>query len=80
MLSYTQEELNIDILKKVLPEVLRIHDENAREIDYLYNYYKGNMYFFPDPHGQGSLRPIFMYSGFFSFFVSMENESYGDLT
>lgn len=26
---------------KILPKVLKIHDKNAREIDYLYRYYKG---------------------------------------
>ena len=36
-----KSELNAESIKKILPQVLREHDKNANEIDYLYNYYKG---------------------------------------
>lgn len=36
-----KSELNAESIKKILPQVLREHDKNAQEIDYLYNYYKG---------------------------------------
>ena len=39
--SYTKSEINEKILAEILPQVLREHEENANEIDYLYNYYKG---------------------------------------
>ena len=38
--SYTKQEINETTLAKILPEVLREHDINAEEIDYLYNYLK----------------------------------------
>lgn len=39
--SYTKSEINEKILEEILPQVLREHEVNADEIDYLYNYYKG---------------------------------------
>lgn len=39
--SYTKSEINEKILVEILPQVLREHELNANEIDYLYNYYKG---------------------------------------
>lgn len=39
--SYTKSEINEEILAEILPQVLREHEANANEIDYLYNYYKG---------------------------------------
>lgn len=39
--SYTKSEINEEILIKILPQVLKEHEVNANEIDYLYNYYKG---------------------------------------
>lgn len=39
--SYTKSEINEKTLAEILPQVLREHELNASEIDYLYNYYKG---------------------------------------
>ncbi len=39
--SLTKEQLTGEEIKKILPQVLREHEKNAREINYLYNYYKG---------------------------------------
>lgn len=39
--SLTKEELTPKNILNILPAVLREHDKNAAEIDYLYNYYKG---------------------------------------
>ena len=39
--SYTKSEINEETLTEILPQVLREHELNASEIDYLYNYYKG---------------------------------------
>ena len=39
--SYTKSEINENTLAEILPQVLREHEINANEIDYLYNYYKG---------------------------------------
>ncbi len=39
--SYTKSEINEKTLAEILPQVLREHELNANEIDYLYNYYKG---------------------------------------
>lgn len=39
--SYTKEEINEKTLAQILPEVLKEHEINAGEINYLYNYYKG---------------------------------------
>ncbi len=40
--SLEKKELTVQKILEILPEVLRIHDKNAEEIEYLYNYYKGN--------------------------------------
>lgn len=39
--SYKKSEINETILAEILPQVLREHELNASEIDYLFNYYKG---------------------------------------
>ena len=39
--SYKKSEINENTLAEILPQVLREHEINANEIDYLYNYYKG---------------------------------------
>ena len=39
--SLTKKELSAKKIKEILPQVLREHAKNAREIDYLFNYYKG---------------------------------------
>ena len=39
--SYKKSEINETILAEILPQVLREHEVNANEIDYLFNYYKG---------------------------------------
>lgn len=39
--SYTKSEINETTLMEILPQVLKEHELNASEIDYLYNYYKG---------------------------------------
>lgn len=39
--SYKKSEINEETLTEILPQVLREHELNASEIDYLYNYYKG---------------------------------------
>lgn len=39
--SYKKSEINETTLAEILPQVLREHELNASEIDYLYNYYKG---------------------------------------
>ena len=39
--SLKQEELTAKKIIEILPAVLRIHEQNASEIDYLFNYYKG---------------------------------------
>ena len=39
--SYTKSEINETTLTEILPQVLKEHELNASEIDYLYNYYKG---------------------------------------
>ena len=39
--SMKKSELNAESIRRILPQVLREHDKNANEIDYLYNYYKG---------------------------------------
>ena len=36
-----KSELNAESIRRILPQVLREHDKNTQEIDYLYNYYKG---------------------------------------
>lgn len=39
--SLKKSELTPEAILKILPSVLRIHDLNSAEIDYLWNYYKG---------------------------------------
>ncbi len=39
--SMKKSELNAESIRRILPQVLEEHDKNAKEIDYLYNYYKG---------------------------------------
>lgn len=39
--SLKPEELTVENILEILPSVLRIHDKNAEEIEYLWNYYKG---------------------------------------
>lgn len=39
--SIDKEELTPQKIGEILPEVLRKHDENVKEINYLYDYYKG---------------------------------------
>ena len=39
--SIKKSELTAKKIKEILPQVLRKHEKNAREINYLYNYYKG---------------------------------------
>lgn len=39
--SLEKKDLTAEKIREILPEVLREHEKNAREIDYLYRYYKG---------------------------------------
>lgn len=39
--SYKKDEIDEKVLLSILPQVLREHEVNAGEIDYLYNFYKG---------------------------------------
>lgn len=39
--SLEKKDLTAEKIRDILPEVLREHEKNAREIDYLYRYYKG---------------------------------------
>lgn len=39
--SYKSNELTPELILKILPSVMREHQKNADEIEYLYNYYKG---------------------------------------
>lgn len=39
--SLKKEELSAEKILEILPTVLRVHEQNAAEIDYLFNYYKG---------------------------------------
>ena len=39
--SLKKEELNEKTIIDILPKVLQIHEQNAAEINYLFNYYKG---------------------------------------
>ena len=39
--SIKKNELTGEKIRKILPQILREHEKNAEEIDYLYNYYKG---------------------------------------
>lgn len=52
--SLEKKDLTVEKIRDILPEVLREHDKNAREIDYLYNYYKGKQ---PILKKQKNVRP-----------------------
>lgn len=39
--DYTEDEMNENIIKKILNDVFSVHLQNANEIDYLEKYYKG---------------------------------------
>ena len=52
--SLKKEELTAQKICEILPEVLREHEKNAREIDYLYRYYKGKQ---PILNKQKNVRP-----------------------
>ena len=52
--SIKKSELNAESIRRILPQVLREHEKNAREIDYLYNYYKGKQ---PILKKQKNVRP-----------------------
>lgn len=39
--SLEKKDLTAEKIRDILPEVLREHEKNAKEIDYLYRYYKG---------------------------------------
>lgn len=64
--SYKKEELNEKTLAQILPEVLREHEINANEIDYLYNYYKGKQ---PILNKEKKVRPEINN-------ITMENHAY----
>ena len=38
--SIDKEELTAEKIRKILPQILREHDKNVSEIEYLYEYYK----------------------------------------
>lgn len=40
--SKEKNEITAKEIQKVLPQILREHDKNVKEIEYLYSYYKGN--------------------------------------
>lgn len=40
--SKEKEKITATDIQQVLPQILREHDKNVSEIEYLYNYYKGN--------------------------------------
>ena len=52
--SIKKEELTAEKIRQILPQVLREHQKNANEIDYLYNYYKGKQ---PILKKQKNVRP-----------------------
>lgn len=52
--SIKKSELTGEKIKKILPQVLREHEKNAQEINYLYNYYKGKQ---PILKKQKNVRP-----------------------
>ena len=39
--DYSADELTKEVIEKILNDKFYIHEKNAQEIDYLYNYYKG---------------------------------------
>ena len=52
--SIKKSELTAEKIRQILPQVLREHEKNAREINYLYNYYKGKQ---PILNKQKNVRP-----------------------
>lgn len=52
--SIKKSELTGEKIRQILPQILREHEKNAREIDYLYNYYKGKQ---PILSKQKNVRP-----------------------
>ena len=52
--SIKKSELTAEKIRQILPQVLREHQKNANEIDYLYNYYKGRQ---PILKKQKNVRP-----------------------
>lgn len=52
--SIKKSQLTGEEIKKILPQVLREHEKNAQEINYLYNYYKGKQ---PILKKQKTIRP-----------------------
>ena len=52
--SIKKSELTGEKIKQILPQVLREHEKNAQEINYLYNYYKGKQ---PILKKQKNVRP-----------------------
>lgn len=52
--SIKKSELTGEKIKEILPQVLREHEKNAQEINYLYNYYKGKQ---PILKKQKNVRP-----------------------
>ena len=52
--SIKKEELTAEKIRQILPQVLREHEKNVNEIDYLYNYYKGKQ---PILQKQKKVRP-----------------------
>lgn len=52
--SLKKSELTAESILKILPSVLKIHEQNASEIDYLWRYYKGEQ---PILHKTKKVRP-----------------------
>lgn len=52
--SVKKSQLTGEKIKQILPQVLREHEKNAQEINYLYNYYKGKQ---PILKKQKNVRP-----------------------
>lgn len=52
--SIKKSELTGEKIKQILPQVLKEHEKNAQEINYLYNYYKGKQ---PILKKQKNVRP-----------------------
>ena len=52
--SIKKSELTGESIRKILPQVLREHEKNSQEINYLYNYYKGKQ---PILKKQKTVRP-----------------------
>ena len=52
--SLKKEELTGEKIRNILPQVMREHEKNSYEINYLYNYYKGKQ---PILKKQKNVRP-----------------------